>query len=74
VLDRNGSGSVRHIWSTWSIPGDDLGCQTTSRFTSGWSSAANRIRMASPDLGSPVGRQAHGARFTDLPGLAKLDE
>jgi len=25
VLELTGSGSIRHIWSTWSVPGDDSG-------------------------------------------------
>jgi hypothetical protein len=70
LLDVRGSGSVRHIWSTWSIPGDDSDIPAPRRvlvrvFVNG---------EAQPSLAGPLDElcktaEATGTRFTPLPAF-----
>lgn len=70
LLNLSGSGSVRHIWSTWSIPGDNSDIPAPSRlfvriFVDGESKPA--ITGALDDLCRAA--DATGARFVPLPAF-----
>ncbi|MBV9574839.1 MAG: DUF2961 domain-containing protein [Acidobacteriales bacterium] len=70
VLDVKGSGSVRHIWSTWSIPGDNSDIPAAGRvrmnvFVDGHSKPT--ISGAIDDLCRAAERS--GDRFAPLPAF-----
>jgi hypothetical protein len=70
LLVLNGSGSVRHIWSTWSVPGDDSDTPAPGRifvriFVDGQSKPA--ISGALDELCRAA--EATGTRFVPLPAF-----